>query len=171
MRRLAILVVLVGCGDDRLAAIDAAPPDGPAVTALRVEGEATITRGADRVDCSFYLDVFDITADGDTWTVTTGGEVFRRPMPDGGVFEFSALVGGPGTLVFDGATLEARLFGDALDEDPAFWRALEVLTASETGALAYDGTWTCAPILLGDPGFPDLDLEAPGTWTLRPAPM
>jgi hypothetical protein len=108
--------------------------------------------------------VIDLVATADGWTGTATGEVFRVPMPDGGMFEFSALVGGSATITRAGTTVEAQLVGDQPDDAAPFWLSLETLTADETGELAWSGTWTCAQILPGDPS--DVAIDAAGTWTL-----
>ena len=171
---LLLALVLPACGgaDEHVppAAPDAEPdPDAPPALTLRATGTASGTSGNDAVDCSFAIDLIDLVETADGWSGVATGEVFRRPMPDGGMFEFSALVGGPATITRTGATIEARLVGDQPDDAAAFWLALEVLTATETGELTFEGTWTCSPILLGDPGFTDVDIDAAGTWTLGPS--
>ena len=47
---------------------------------------------------------------------------------------------------------------------------IETVTGMATGTLTYQGEWTCAPILPGDPKTEDLEVDAPGTWTIAPAP-
>ena len=58
--------------------------------------------------------------------------------------------------------VEFRAFGDQPDDAKPFWLAIEVLRGEETGPYTYEGGWSCAPILLDDPGFFDVDFSAPG---------
>jgi hypothetical protein len=165
-----------GCGgsDEFVPPVEVAPdaaaePDagGPV---LRATGAATVDgAGAERVDCSLLLDIFDLTDDGNGgWTATGAGEVIRQSFDgDQLIFEFSALVAGPVSLTVAGAGVEARLVGDQTGGMP-FWTELEVLAGAATGAMTWEGTWTCAPILPGDPDTMDLELDAPGTWTIGP---
>jgi hypothetical protein len=157
---LATLLVLAACGGGG---------DDDAPTMLSAAGGAEGVSGAASVTCSFQLDVIDLVETADGWTGTASGEVFRRPESDTGQFEFSALVGGPATITRAGTTVTAQLVGDQPDDAAPFWLALETLTASETGELAWSGTWTCAPVLPpGDPS--EVDIEAAGTWVLTGEP-
>ena len=180
VRRLPwLLLALAACGDDEIilpeqpafdaasVSFDAAPP--PAM--LRAEGTAMADgAGAERVECTMYLDIFDLAVTADGWTATAGGEVIRRSF-DGLdlLFEFSALLGGEVSLTASGGAVEARLVGDQPDDAAPLWLALEVITGEETGDYAWAGSWTCAPILPDDPGAGDLELDAAGTWTIVPA--
>ena len=186
VRLLAFTVIaLAACGDDEIippaelvpdatpvadatpATFDAAPP--PA--AFRAEGTATGDgAGNDRVECTLFLDIVDVAATADGWSGTGSGEVIRRSFdgPDL-TFEFSALVGGEVSLAATDGTVEARLVGDQPDDAAPFWLSLEVISGDETAAFTYGGAWTCSPILPDDPETGDLDVEAPGTWTIAPA--
>ncbi len=180
--RLAwFLLALAACGDDEIippeqpaaadatpaATFDAAPP--PAM--LRAEGTAMADgAGAERVECTMYLDIFDIAVTDDGWTAAGGGEIIRRSL-DGEdlLFEFSALLGGEVSLTASGETVEARLVGDQPDDAAPLWLSLEVIAGEETGDYAWAGSWTCAQILPDDPEAGDLELDAAGTWTIVPA--
>ena len=59
--------------------------------------------------------------------------------------------------------------GTLSSDAPRFWLELEVIAGEHDGDYHYAGSWVCAPILLDDPGFQDLDIDAPGSWTLQPA--
>lgn len=183
VRRIAcLLVALAACGDDEIIppagdpepATDAAPPAVDAAAApagLHAEGTAAADgTGMERVECSLWLDIIDLVPAAGGWTGTAGGEVIRRSF-DGEelLFEFSALLGGEVSLTASGETVEARLVGDQPDDAAPFWLSLEVVTGDETGPYTYQGTWTCSPILPDDPGAGDLELDAPGTWTIAPA--
>jgi hypothetical protein len=169
-------LTIAGCGgsDEFVPPVEdvpdaAAEPDA-AGPALRATGTATAPgTGAERVDCDFFLDVFDVTDDGSGgWTAFGAGEVIRRSFDgDQLLFEFSALVAGPISLTDTGGGVEVRLVGDQTGGMP-FWTELEVITGASTGAMTWEGTWTCAPILPGDPDTMDLELDAPGTWTIGP---
>lgn len=175
------LIAIASCGDDEIippeqpvaadatpvATFDAAPPP----SALRAEGTAMADgAGSERVECSLLLDIAEVAATADGWSGLAGGEVIRRSFdgPDL-LFEFSALVGGDVGLSENGETVEARLVGDQPDDAAPFWLSLEVISGDETAPFTWDGTWTCSPILPDDPDTGDLDVDAPGTWTIAPA--
>jgi hypothetical protein len=127
----------------------------------------------DRVECQFYGDLVEpvYQPNGDVTGVVIG-EVFRTIFVDGErASEFSALIGGDGTLhdLGDGA-IEARLVGDQPTDAKAFWLELEVLTAQQTAPYSHEGSWQCAPILLGEEGFTDIDVTGTGSWEIAPAP-
>jgi hypothetical protein len=177
MTRLTVLAVaLAACGgaDEHVPPVEDVPDAAAAVdaagAALRATGAATVDgTGTERVTCDFVLDLFEVTDDGSGgWTATSAGEVFRRSFDgDTPLFEFSALVAGPVSLVDTGGGVEVRLVGDQTGGMP-FWTELEVITGTMTGAMTWEGGWTCAPILPGDPDTMDLELDAPGTWTIAP---
>lgn len=175
------LLAIAACGDDEIippeqpvaadampvATFDAAPPP----SALRAEGTAMADgAGSERVECSLLLDITEVTATADGWSGLAGGEVIRRSFdgPDL-LFEFSALVGGEVGLSENGGAVEARLVGDQPDDAAPFWLSLEVISGEETAPFTWDGSWTCSPILPDDPDTGDLDVEAPGSWTIAPA--
>jgi hypothetical protein len=179
LRLLTLLVVaFAACGDDEII-----PPDQPVADAagttfdagppppLRAEASATADgAGAERVECTLWLDITDVVSSADGWAGTSAGEVIRRSL-DGEelLFEFSALLAGPVTLTGTGGAIEARLVGDQPEDAAPFWISLEAISGGETAAFTWEGTWTCSPILPDDPGAGDLDLDAPGTWTIAPA--
>jgi hypothetical protein len=149
----------------------AGPPD-----MLHFEGTAMGSSSedpGDRVECLFYGDLVDpvYQASGDVSGVVIG-EVFRTIFVDGEkASEFSALIGGDGTLDYlDDGAIEARLVGDQPSDAKAFWLELEALNAQQTTPYSYAGAWQCAPILLGEEGFTDIDVTAAGTWEIGPAP-
>lgn len=121
----------------------------------------------DRVECSFYAEVFDLVANEDGgWSGIAVGEVFRNLYSGDQRFEFSAFVAGPATLTSRaGDGVELRAVGDQTGAK-AFWRALEVLEGRATEDYAYEGSWTCASLELNDPGFPDMGPSAEGSWQL-----
>ena len=179
-RLLWFLLAFAACGDDEIipperpvfdatpATFDAPPPP----EMLRAEATAMADgAGAERVECTMYLDIFDLAVTADGWTAAAGGEVIRRSF-DGEdlLFEFSALLGGEVSLTSGGGgAAEARRGGDQPDDAAPFWLSLEVITGEETGDYSWAGSWTCSPILPDNPEAGDLELDAPGTWTLAPA--
>lgn len=178
------LASLPACGDDvrgdadagaatqdaAASAADAAPPPDH----LLADGAAMAESDDGRVECTFYVDIIDIEPDGDGgWSGTGAGEVFRRSFdPEGNpLFEFQALMGGPVSLTAgDGGAVVARLAGDQPGDAMPFWLELEELEGERTDAAHHAGDWTCAPILPGDPTTEDLEIDAPGTWTIAPPP-
>jgi hypothetical protein len=173
--------------DSGSEAIQDAPADTDSSalpTRLHVEGTASGSAdggtdggdggdgGADHVECSFFADIdqLQVSANGSI-TGFVVGEVFRTAFPGDQRFEFSAFIAGEGSVTQLSATdVEARLVGVQPEDAKEFWLALEVIQGQKVGEFSYDGVWTCAPILLNDPGFIDLDLRVPGTWQIRPAP-
>jgi hypothetical protein len=151
-----------------------APEDGggPSMlpAKLLLEGTAEIEQGDDRVECRFFGELTDLVE------MPTGaidglfiGELFRTTHTGGGSFEFAPLVGGSASITpIAGNQIELRFVGDQPDDALDFWLELEVVIGDDQGDFHYGGDWTCAPGLLGDPGFMDIDLSAPGSWTLVP---
>jgi len=136
------------------------------------EGSADEDAGGDRVECRFsaVIDQLEYEANGD-FTGFGSGELFRTTYVDDGQFEFIPLIGGPVSLTHEGgAMVELRFVGDQPDDAIEFWKALEVVTGEDLGNDRYEGTWQCAPGLLNEPGFMDIDLTVPGEWTLEPGP-
>jgi hypothetical protein len=185
--RCQVLFILVAAcgGDDEIIppedrAPDAAPPvdaapivydAAPPPTALRVDATATANgAGQRRVDCTVFLDIIDIEAADGSWTAFGSGEVIRTSL-DGEdlLFEFSALVGGAVSLTRTDDDVQLRLVGDQPDDAAPFWLELEVVSGTADGAWTAEGGWTCSPILPGSPAE-DLEIDAPGTWTLAPPP-
>ena len=178
------LASLLACGDDERGDGDAdgGAPDAAASVAdaapppdhLRADGEAMAESDDGRVECTFYVDIIEIEADGDGgWAGTSAGEVFRRSFDpdDNPLFEFQALMGGPVSLsAGDGGAVIARLVGDQPGDAMPFWLELEELEGQRTDAAHYGGAWTCAPILPDDPKTEDLEIDARGTWTIAPPP-
>ena len=101
-----------------------------------------------------------------------GRRTFSTTYVGDGMFEFIPLIGGPAGLTHpegdDG--VELRFVGDQPEDALEFWKALEVISGEDQGEDRYAGDWLCAPGLLGEPGFMDIDLSAPGTWSLVPTP-
>jgi len=169
--------------DSGLDATNDAADSSSLPTRLHVEGTAAGSAdggtpgdggdgGRDRVECSFFADIdqLQVSANGSI-TGFVVGEVFRTAYPGDQRFEFSAFIAGEGSVTHQNATdVEARLVGVQPEDAKEFWLALEVIQGRKVGEFSYDGVWTCAPILLNDPGFVDLDLRVPGTWQIRPAP-
>jgi hypothetical protein len=123
-----------------------------------------------RVECSFsgVLEMLEYEANGDFEGVFLG-EIFRTAHIGDMAFEFKPSVGGPASLRHtSGDGVELRFVGDQPEDALQFWQQLEVVTGSETGANSYGGEWQCAPGLLTEPNFPDIDLTVTGEWTLRP---
>ena len=151
--------------------IDSGSVAGP--TQIRVEGEAdgTALDGESAV-CSFWADVGALTfaADG-RWSGTVlAGEVFRTITTSTAQnrFEFSAIIAGPATSSRTGDDVAVRVVGDQpLDAKP-FWLELEVLTGTTSDDYRASGAWTCAPLDLNEPGFRDVNVEAPGRWRAVP---
>jgi hypothetical protein len=151
-----------------------APDDAGGVsmlpTKLLLDGTAEVESGDDRVECRFFGELVDLVR------MPSGeisgfflGELFRTTHTAGASFEFAPLVGGPATITpIAGDQIELRFVGDQPDDALDFWLELEVVIGDDQGDFNYEGEWTCAPGLLGDPGFMDIDLSAPGTWTLVP---
>jgi hypothetical protein len=67
-----------------------------------------------------------------------------------------------------GDAVELRFVGDQPDDALRFWQELEVVTGRDNGGQRFSGQWSCAPGLLGDPGFLDIDLTVSGEWSLSP---
>ncbi len=149
---------------------------GPATMApdmLHLEGSAASQPNADgqHIECSFYGDIVDLTFDAQgSFSGVAVGELFRRAFVDGNlVSEFAPLIGGESTLTrLANGSVELRFVGDQPDDALPFWLSLEVITGKDQGNYHYAGSWTCAPGLLGDPGFQDFEIDAEGTWTLEP---
>jgi hypothetical protein len=175
--RLYLLVLACACGDDLpgladgggtvadAAVADAAVADAaPPPAALRVTGSAEGEAGADRVECWLAIDLVDLVGEGGDYGGVAVGEVFRRTYNgDDPRFEFQAVVGGPATLSIAGGAVELRLVGDQPEDAAPFWLTIEVVAGAQTAPSAYQGEWTCAPILVDDPM--DSPIEAPGTWS------
>jgi hypothetical protein len=138
---------------------------------LRAEGVAAgvAEAGTDRVDCHFYatLEPLVLADDGGISGMVVG-EVFRTITINDQVSEFSALIGGDGSLMRVGDGVEVRIVGDQPPNAKPFWLELEVLSGTESNPFYYDGAWNCAP--LDAEGFSDLDLTVTGTWQIRPEP-
>lgn len=159
-------------GDGAGGGADGGNPDGLGDVGVRLEGTAETTVGEDRVECSWWVDVTNLVDDGaGGWTGTAfGGEVYRRTFVGADpAFEFQAIVGGPVGLTRAGDMITVHAFGDQPDDAKPFWRELEVITGTATGARTGGGPWTCAPILPDDPETADNELEAQGTWTVTPS--
>lgn len=163
-------------GDD--ASVDAASEsDGGDVTVgvlpemLLLEGTAEAEDGDDRVECRFTGMMTDLErAPGGVINGLFIGEIFRTTFTGGGQFEFAPLVGGPASITpIEDDQVELRFVGDQPEDALEFWLELEVVIGDDDGSFGYGGAWRCAPGLLGDPGFMDIDLTADGTWTLMPA--
>jgi hypothetical protein len=181
--RLYLLVLLVlaacaACGDDLPAAADgggaaadAAVPDAAAADAaaappagLRITGSAAGEAGADRVECWLAIDLVNLVGEAGDYSGVAVGEVFRRTYDgEDPRFEFQALVGGPASLSIADGAVELRLVGDQPADAVPFWLTLEVVAGAQTAPFTYQGEWTCAPVLVGDPM--DSPIEAAGTWT------
>jgi hypothetical protein len=101
-------------------------------------------------------------ANGD-FTGFASGELFRTTYVDDGRFEFIPLIAGEASLTHTSATeIELRFVGDQPDDALEFWKQLEVVTGEDRGDDRYGGEWLCAPGLVGDPGFMDIDLTVTG---------
>ena len=157
----------------------AAPSDGSTAggraASLFLEGMAegaVPDGGTDHVDCRFSatIDMLEYEANGD-FTGFAVGELFRTTYIGDGMSEFIPFIGGPVSLVHTtGDGVELRFVGDQPDDALEFWKELEVVTGEDLGDDRYAGAWLCAPGLLGDPGFMELDLTVPGEWSLEPGP-
>lgn len=173
---LSVLLATACGGDDEIIPPGQGggdPPDAaPAGPVLHAVANAEATgAGDERVVCTVWVDISDLETDGDGWTGVAAGEVFRQSFDgDAPLFEFQALLGGEVSLTSTGGdAVEVRLVGDQPDDAKPFWLELEVLAGTASGELTYDGSWTCAPILPGDPDTEDLEIDAPGTWSIAPA--
>jgi hypothetical protein len=134
------------------------------------EGSADEDAGSDRVECRFMgtIEQIEYEPNGD-FTGLVSAELFRTIYVDDGQFEFIPFVAGPATVTHTSDDeIELRFVGDQPDDAMAFWQELEVVTGEDRGDDRYGGTWQCAPILLGDPGFMDIEVTAAGEWTLEP---
>ncbi len=150
---------------------------GARPTRFVLEGSATgspdddMDAGADRrVECSIsgVLEMLEYEANGDFEGVFLG-EIFRTAHIGDMAFEFKPSVGGPASLRrTSGDGVELRFVGDQPANALQFWQQLEVVTGTETGENRYGGEWQCAPGLLTEPNFPDIDLTVAGEWMLRP---
>lgn len=123
----------------------------------------------DRAECNFYLDFVDVVEDQNgSFEAFAVGEVFRNVYSGDRRWEFSAFIGGPATfdVAEDGST-ELRAFGDQTGSKP-FWTELEVLSGVRNGNGTSGGAWSCASLELFEPGFPDTEGVATGTWLLVP---
>ena len=123
------------------------------------------------VECriSAVIEELDFEPNGDLVGVISG-ELFRTTTVGDAAFEFAPLIAGPVSLRHTSPTqVELRFVGDQPDDALPFWQQLEVVTGTETGARSFGGEWVCAPGLLGDQGFGDIDLTVGGVWTLEPA--
>ena len=152
------------------AATDAggsAPGERP--TGFMLEGSAEAMDGDDRVTCRIGATIDQLVYDADGgFTGFAIGEAIRNTVVGENGSEFAPLIGGPATLTANAdGSVELRWVGDQPDDALQFWLDLEVITGMEEGD-GYAGTWRCGPGLLGDPGFLDIDLTAPGSWTLQP---
>jgi hypothetical protein len=166
-------------GGDAAAMRDAAMRDaaGGRAESLLLQGTAEGSAdedggGGDRVECSFSatIDMLEFESNGD-FTGFVSGELFRTTYVGDGRFEFIPFVVGDTSLTHTSATeVELRFVGDQPDDAVEFWKQLEVITGEDLGDDRYRGEWLCAPGLLGDPGFMDIDLTVTGEWTLEPGP-
>ena len=138
------------------------------------EGETDEDAGTGSVECRFFgvIDAIEYEANGDFTGTLIAGELVRRYTGADGVGgEFQALLAGPVSLEHTSATeVELRFVGDQPDDALQLWQQLEVVTGEERGDNRYGGEWLCAPGLLNDPGFRDIDLTITGEWTLAPSP-
>jgi hypothetical protein len=126
-----------------------------------------------RVECDFFGRLVDAQPnDEGGYSGNVEGEVFRQLLSEDEagepvlLFEFQALVGGPGHFTTDmHGNVELRIAGEQPPEALPFWLELEALSGAESSPDHYAGSWTCASLsmLLGDIGP-----EVPGTWTLEP---
>ena len=136
---------------------------------LAATASGTSDDGTESVTCTLTLYFENVVYDGaGGWQADLAGEVFRVIVADPEKYEFQAIVGGKSTLspVASGVTL---VLNDKPDpQAKPFWVELDVLHGTETGPSTYGGDWTCAPLLLDEPGFKDMKTSAPGTWTLTP---
>jgi hypothetical protein len=126
-----------------------------------------------RVECDFYGDLVDIEPnDGGGFSGTVVGEVFRQLLSEDELsgdpillFEFQALIGGPGQLTSDlEGNFELRIAGEQPADAKPFWQELEVLSGTESSPGHYGGSWTCASMMFDR----DMGPDVPGTWTLEP---
>lgn len=140
-------------------------PDG---FTLKAEASGTSTDGTETVTCTltvYYTNLVPNSSGG--WTGDQGGEVFRI-IQGAQKYEFQALIGFTGTFN-RGATEVELVMNDKPDPSAKpFWQELDVLNGTESSPDHYAGTWTCAPLMLDEPGFKDMKTYAPGTWTLEP---
>jgi hypothetical protein len=65
------------------------------------------------------------------------------------------------------ANAPKQAFGDQTGSKP-FWTELEVLSGVRNGNGTSGGAWSCASLELFEPGFPDTEGVATGTWLLVP---
>jgi hypothetical protein len=135
---------------------------------LQAEAMGTSTDGTETVTCTltvYYTNLVPNASGG--WTGDQAGEVFRI-IQGAQKYEFQALIGFTGT--FNRKSTEVELvMNDKPDANAKpFWKELDVLKGQETSPDHYAGTWTCAPLMLDEPGFKDMKTSAPGTWTLEP---
>jgi hypothetical protein len=135
---------------------------------LKAEASGTSTDGTETVTCTltvFYTNLVPSASGG--WTADQAGEVFRI-IQGAEKYEFQALIGFTGTFA-PSATGVELVMNDKPDANAKpFWKELDVLKGTESSPDHYAGTWTCAPLLLNEPGFKDMQTYAPGTWTLEP---
>jgi hypothetical protein len=126
--------------------------------------------GTESVDCTmtiFFIDVVHDDAGG--FSANKGGEVFRIIDPAGdGKYEFQALVGFPGHLEPTATGVDVVLNDTPDPEAPPFWEQIDVLHGEVVGERQYEGSWTCAPLMVDEPGFKDTTTTVTGTWTLGP---
>jgi hypothetical protein len=138
---------------------------------LLLNGTAEAEDGDNRVECHFdgMIEMLERAPNGEISGVFLG-EIIRNATIGEMGGEFAPLVGGPATLtpIADGR-VELRFVGDQPEDALEFWLELEVITGDDDGGFHYSGDWSCAPGLVGTPGFVDVDLTAPGSWTLEPA--
>lgn len=137
-------------------------------------GEGGASGAADmpvtRVECLFYGDLLEVVPnDEGGFSGLLAGEVFRRLWSgDSPLFEFQALIGGPGDFTTDAeGNIELHVAGDQPADAKPFWLELENLSGTEEAPGSYSGAWTCASLMIDEPGFRDVGPDANGTWQLE----
>lgn len=123
-----------------------------------------------RVECTFYGDLIEVEPnDAGGFSGLLAGEVFRRLWSgDSPLFEFQAVIGGPGDFTIDAAgNVELHIAGDQPDDAKPFWLEIETLSGTEESLGNYSGAWTCASLMIDEPGFRDVGPDVSGTWQLE----
>jgi hypothetical protein len=147
--------------------------DGSSSEQYQLDGSASgaSSDGTETATCTLLLWYSNLVHDGSGgWTADQAGEVFRTIMAGAQKYEFSALVGFQATLKKTATGVEFVLNDQPDPQAKPFWKELDVLEGTETSPGVYEGSWTCAPLLLDEPGFKDMKTHAPGTWKLAPMP-
>lgn len=135
---------------------------------LKAEASGISTDGTETVTCTltvYYTNLVPNASGG--WTGDQSGEVFRI-IQGAQKYEFQALIGFTGTFNRNATEVELVMNDKPDVNAKPFWKELDVLKGTESSPDHYAGTWTCAPLMLDEPGFKDMKTYAPGTWTLEP---